>query len=341
MTSRKPESSSSDNLSEIEWKRKHGYEMLREGKKRSVIAAKLGVDRKTVYNWSMRMEKGIDWKNRKQKGAKSRLSPEQKGKLKKIIDSGPGEYGYDTDIWTLKRIAEVIQNEFGVEYNTTYVWQILRAMNYSAQMPLATAMEKNPEYVESWLRDQYPEYLKEAQERKALILFLDESGMQSRPNVRRTWAPRGERPKMRVCEKRDKISIVSAVSTEGDLFFAISEESMNEDHIILFLEQLLREIGSFIYIFWDNITIHRSRKVKQFLFDRNERLTTRRIPPYSPELNPDEIVWNVLKYQELPNFCPDSLEELKSTAVKTLNMLKSDPERLRSAIRASALPLPA
>lgn len=174
-----------------------------------------------------------------------------------------------------------------------------------------------------------------------MILFLDESGMQSRPNVRRTWSMRGKRPEMKVREKRDKISIVSAVSTEGDLFFAISEESMSEDDIISFLEQLLREIESFIYIFWDNITIHRSRKVKQFLFDSNNRMITRRIPPYSPELDPDEIVWNILKYQELPNFCPDNMEELKSTAIQTMNRLKSDPERLKSAIRASALPLPA
>ena len=68
---------------------------------------------------------------------------------------------------------------------------------------------------------------------------------------------------------------------------------------------------------------------------------TRRIPPYSPELNPHEIVWNILKYQEIPDFRPDSLEDLNSPVVKTLNMLKSDPERPRFAIRASVLPLPA
>ena len=101
-----------------------------------------------------------------------------------------------------------------------------------------------------------PEYLKGDQERNALILFPDGSDMQSRPNAGCTWADKGEGPGMRVHESRGKIFLVPAVSTEGDLFLAISERSMNEDHIILYLEQLLREIGSFIFVFWDNITIH-------------------------------------------------------------------------------------
>lgn len=130
MTSGNSVSRHDDKLSVIEWKRKQGYDMLRQGMKKSVISEKLGVDRKTVYNWSVRMEDGIDFKNRKQKGGISRLSPEQKKKLKEIIDNGPGEYGFDTDLWTLKRIAEVIEKEFNVHYNTTYIWQILDRMGY-------------------------------------------------------------------------------------------------------------------------------------------------------------------------------------------------------------------
>ncbi len=151
--------------------------------------------------------------------------------------------------------------------------------------------------------------MKEAKEKNATILFQDESGVQSRPNVRRTWSLRGKRPAIRVREKRDKISISSAVSADGDLYFAIKEGSMNEDDILSFLDQLLSEIHGFLYIFWDNIMIHRSGKVKEYLGTHNDRLITRRIPAYSPELNPDELVWNALKYLDLPNFCPESMNE--------------------------------
>ena len=62
--------------------------MIEKAMKNSVISKALHVDRKTVYNLTLRMENDIDWKRRKQKGAKSRLTNNQNGKLKKIIEEG-------------------------------------------------------------------------------------------------------------------------------------------------------------------------------------------------------------------------------------------------------------
>jgi hypothetical protein len=77
--------------------------------------------------------------------------------------------------------------------------------------------------------------VKEAREHNATILFLDESGMQSRPNVRRTRSIRGESRQMSMKEARDKISIVSAVSEKEDLFFSMTHESMKDHDILAFL----------------------------------------------------------------------------------------------------------
>jgi len=324
---------SSDKSEIREWKRRQGFEMLKQGMKKSVISKKLEVNHKTVYNWSVKLEQSVDWHDRKQPGSKGKLTEEQKEKLKKIIGSGPRSYGYDTDLWTLKRISEVIWKEFDVEYNTTHIWRVLKNIGYSAQIPVAVAMEKNPEYVKEWLEKNYPEYVKEATEKNATILFQDESGVQIRPNVRRTWSPKGKRPRMKVKENSDRISISSAVTSGGDLYFMIREGSMDSDDIIHFLDQLLSEIHGSLYIFWYNIKIHRSRIVKDFLETNNGRLITRRIPAYSPELNPDEFVWNALKYQELSNFCPANLNDPKNKVTFTMNKLKR-------IIRGSSLPLP-
>ena len=177
-------------------------------------------------------------------------------------------------------------------------------------------------------------------DKNATILFQDESWVQSRPNVRRSWSKRGKRPAMKVKDNRDGISITSAVTPDGDLYFMIRERSMGSEDIISFLDQLLSEINGFLYILWNNITIHRSRIVKDFLKTNNDRLITRRIPGYSPELNPDEYVWNTLKYQELPNFCPANMDDLKNRVISTMNKLKSDTEKLRNIIKGSSLPLP-
>ena len=327
-------------MTEMEWRRKKGMELIRSGMKQAHVARRMGVNRRTVYDWKKRIDDNQGFRNGKKRGRNSRLTDKQKEELKRIIDGGATSYGFPTDLWTLKRIADVIEREFGVHYNTTYIWQLLRILGYSAQIPITVAIEKDNEYVKKWLSEDYPQYVKEATEHKATILFLDESGMQSRPNVRRTWSMKGKRPRMRVKERRDRISIVSAVSEEGETFFAITGESMRDHNIIAFLEQLLYEIRGFLYIFWDNITIHRSESVKEFLFDNNDRMITRRIPAYSPELNPDEWIWDALKYQELPNFCPTSKEELWHKAEETLLKLKADPERVRKIIMGTKLPLP-
>ena len=115
---------------------------------------------------------------------------------------------------------------------------------------------------------------------------------------------------------------------------------MNEDDILSFLDQLFSEIHGFPYIFRGNIMIHRSGKVREYLGRHNDRLITRRIPANSHDLNPDEFVWNALKYQELPNFCPESMDDLKNAVTSTMNKLKSNPKRLRNIIRGSSLPLP-
>lgn len=173
------------------------------------------------------------------------------------------------------------------------------------------AIEKNNNYVREWLERNNPEYVKEAEDHNAAILFQDESAVQSRPNVRRTWSKRGKRPVMKVKERRDKASISSAVTVHGDLYSMIREESMKGKDIISFLDQLLCEILGFLHIFRDGIIIHRSMDVKEYLGAHNEPMITKRIPSYSPELNPDEYVWDALKYQELSNYCPAGIEKLK------------------------------
>lgn len=78
------------------------------------------------------------------------------------------------------------------------------------------------------------------------FLFQNESRVQSRPNVRRTWPKRGKRPVMKVKERRDKVSISSVVKPDGDLYFMIREESMKGRDTISFPKQILCEIPGFL-----------------------------------------------------------------------------------------------
>ena len=93
-------------------------------------------------------------------------------------------------------------------------------------------------------------------------------------------------------------------------------------------------------VVWDSGGIHRAVMAKEFLWLHRKRLVTRRFPTYAPELNPDETVWNVAKYQDLPNWCPRNIEQMTLVVKREMGHLKRQPARLRSAIRHAKIPLP-
>jgi transposase len=102
---------------------------------------------------------------------------------------------------------------------------------------------------------------------------------------------------------------------------------------------LLEEIRGRTLVAWDNIGIHRSAEVATFQWLHQGRLQLRRLPPYAPELNPDEGVWDVIKNDRLANFCPDSLDDLEAKVQVELVALKKHPERVLSAGRQTELPI--
>ncbi|MHB1435724.1 MAG: IS630 family transposase, partial [Thermoplasmata archaeon] len=274
-------------------------------------------------------------------GRVRKLTAEQRKKLQKLLLEGARAHGYETDLWTLKRMAELIESEFGVEYTESGAWYLLRDMGFSAQVPLPRALERNEAYIRQWVREEWPKIQARARRTGATILFLDESCQQSFPNVRRTWAPEGSRPEMHYRQgNRLKLNLISAVSPDGALFFDIHEESIDGTRVLWFLEQLLEEVEGRLMVIWDNGRIHRSVEVKTFLWEHRKRLETRRFPPYAPELDPDEQVWTVLKHQRLANWCPKTGEEIRAGVERELRWMQAHPELVASFIRHSELPLP-
>jgi transposase len=338
---RKPDSSGTLR----EQKRRMGYDLLRRGVSRAEVAKRLGVRWATVNDWMKRLEaKGKkSWHDKQRSGRPQRLTGVQKRKLKRILKRGALSYGYPTELWTLKRTAEVIEKEFHVRYNVTHVWRVLRSLGLTAQVPLFRAMERDDDYIRWWVENKWPEILALAREEDATILFMDESSVQSQPNVKRTWARRGSRPEIRVRARRDKLTIISAVKmVDGELFFSVHGHDLEGSDTIVFLRKLLKERteGQKFLIVWDNASIHKSGNVKRFLERNRSVIITRLFPPYAPELNPDETVWNLAKYHDLANWCPSDKKEMRSVITKELRMLSTQNERVASAMRHAEIPLP-
>lgn len=173
--------------------------------------------------------------------------------------------------------------------------------------------------------------------RRAVMLFVDESGISLVPFVAKTWAPKGQTPVLVHRFNWPKLSMISGVTPSGKVYFRLHERTIRSLQVCMFLQQILRHIRRRpIMIFWDNIRPHTSSMVDAFI-DNHPRLEVHQLPPYFYEGNPDEGFWSVLKTKELANLCPLDIEELKTETKKAVNRIRRKTNLVKSFFRKSPL----
>jgi len=321
-----------------ERRRKRGFEMLRAGVPKATIAREVSVAYKTIWEWENRLRTmGSDaWRDEKQPGRPMKLTGAQRKRLVKILLKGALNYGFENDLWTLKRVAQVIKKEFNITYNVTHVWRVLRGLGLTAQVPLKQALERDEDYIREWLEERWPKLYRKARESGSNVVFVDESGLSNEPNVTRTWAPRGSRPKLRHSAVQRKLSFISAVTMDAELFFSVHDHAITGAEVILFLHMLSKRIPRMMLL-WDNASIHRSLEVKEFLYAMKHRMEVHRFPAYAPELNPDEYVLSHLKCKELANFCPRNEGEMRLGLKKAIARMMRKPKLIQRLMLGSPL----
>ncbi len=166
------------------------------------------------------------------------------------------------------------------------------------------------------------------------------------PTVRRTLAPRGQTPILPCWDRRDRISAVSAITVSPKrkrlgLCFQLLPDNENVDgeDTVSFLKLLKRHHPGPLTIIWDRGNIHDRAKVVQKYLAKHPEIVTEKFPAYAPELDPDEYVWTGTKYNRLANFVPADIHALRRRLTSELNRLRKQPDRLRSCIKHSKLPL--
>ena len=143
-------------------------------------------------------------------------------------------------------------------------------------------------------------------------MFSDEAGFSLLSGVVATYAPKGETPVLDVPLKYDRLSVMGAISTAGDLLTWMQDRPVKGPDLVRFLKHVLTSIPGDILFIWDGLPAHRSQAIKDFLATpQAKRLTLLQLPAYAPELNPQEGIWRYLKYVELGNVCCHDLAELR------------------------------
>lgn len=136
-----------------------------------------------------------------------------------------------------------------------------------------------------------------------------------KPTVTRTWATCGETPILESKTRWEKVSTIGAITTTGQFLQQTHDGAIRGQHVIAFFKHLLRHVPGKITVILDNARIHKTKALSAFVMEQ-ERLSVEYLPPYSPELNPIELVWAYIKQHVLGNFCPSDLHTLKTRLTK-------------------------
>ncbi len=143
-------------------------------------------------------------------------------------------------------------------------------------------------------------------------MFSDEAGFKLLSGVVATYAPIGQTPVLEVPLSYERLSVMGAISNCGDLLTWTLDRPVKGADLVRFLKHILYHIPGDVLLVWDGLPAHRSQPVKDFLkTPEAKRLTLLQLPPYAPDLNPQEGIWRYLKYVELANVCCHDLDELR------------------------------
>ncbi len=192
-------------------------------------------------------------------------------------------------------LRDLIRSRLKVEFSTSSLSRLLRKLGLSAQRPVYQAHRRDPGRVMEYLNVTFPEAMARAKATDAQVFFVDESAIRSDAHRGTTWGAAGETPVVKDSGGRFGMNLVSAVSPRGDLRFSVIGETMDSARFIAFLKQLHRDAGGPILIVADNAKYHHSKETRRFIEVQDGQIALVYLPPYSPELNPDEQVWNHAK----------------------------------------------
>jgi len=143
---------------QLEKRRRRAVQLLESGQTLSAVARQIGAAVSSVFRWRQAYRrKGRPGLNAKPTpGRPPRLSPKQKRQLVRLLIRGPLRAGHRTDLWTLPRVAALIQHEFGVRYHPAHVWKVLTALKWSCQKPERRAVERDEPAIARWTREEWP-----------------------------------------------------------------------------------------------------------------------------------------------------------------------------------------
>jgi transposase len=330
----------------LERRRLLAAQRVEEGYSPSAVARFLGVSPRSVRRW-LALYRSIGagaLAPVPHHGRAPKLLPSQEAAVLRWVTQSPRDFGFRNELWTAPRLAQLIERTWGIHFHPRYLNAWLAQRRVSPQKPVTQPRERDDAAIARWLSQDWPRLLERARQRRARLVLIDEAGLLLLPLLRRSQAPRGRPPVLKHrARRRDKVSLIAALLLSPGRRLGLAFRTYPLGHVTnveaaAFVEQLLRQVRGEVIVLWDGGSMHKGEPIRDLL-RRYPRLSVERLPPYAPELNPVEFLWEHLKYDELVNFAAQDAWELDREAQGILDGVSRQRQRLQGFWQHCGLPL--
>lgn len=319
-------------------KRLLGLRLVKSGTMTQAAIAKiLGVARGTVAGWSgtekKRGRKALELKMRGRKaGQGKRLNEKQEQKIIALIrDREPRQLKLEFYLWSIGAVMTLIERECGVTLSESSIRNYLKRWGFTVQRPATRYTSRDDIVVGRWMEADYPAIAAAAKAEDAEIHWLDETGVNNQAIYQRSYAPKGKTPVTKKPARREKISLISTVTNRGTLRFRCYEGALTATLLVAFLTALVAGSTRKLYVIMDNLPLHKGKAVQAFLAANSDKIKIFYLPPYAPDLNPDEYLNNDLKQNvHRRSGLPRSKKELKSSVIAYMRHIQKSPAKVQS-----------
>jgi len=257
--------------------------------------------------------------------------------LRWICGRCPDQLRLPFALWTRRAVQELFRSRFDVAMPIRTVGLYLERWGMTPQRPSRRAYERDDAAVARWLRLEFPKIARKAKEVGAEICWGDETGLRSDESRHRGYAPRGHTPILRIPVRRSSLSVISALTNQGTVRFMIYKGALSPDILLRFLKRLIQGRTRRIFLILDNLRVHKARKVTAWIERNASSIQIFFLPPYSPELNPDEYLNGDFKRGVYTSVPPRDAAGLKRQALSQLRSIQKSPNRVRAYFQHPAI----
>jgi transposase len=238
--------------------RVRAVEALRRGLSVTEVAKAYLIDRTTLFRWHTRHgQQGNDGLLRRPGSGRPRLLDDVDcDTWRRLVLRPATDYGYETGLWTVRRLQSVIREELHVSVSRDTVWRRLRDAGLTYQKPERAYFELDEATRQEWARAEIPRIRRMVRKHRAILYFQDESNVSLTAFLGKTWAPCGQTPRLQVTGKRGGVAAMSAISRIGHLVFRLYEKRIASNEVIDFLGQMLAHIR---VVTWSSLWIRPRR----------------------------------------------------------------------------------